>query len=111
VKMNGATNALVWITSAPEGPAAGIIGTTVTLAWTLPTVVVIDEVNLQGLVSAGPYGDVTCDVWGDPLGTSATSGTIFIQATCDGQPVTSVDLFVNVEGTNGEEISAIRAYY
>jgi hypothetical protein len=112
VKMNAATNALVWITSAPDGAARDLIGQIVTLAWTLPTTVVIDEVNLQGVVYAGPPDDeVSCDVWGASLGTSATSGSIAIPTTCDGLPVRWLDLYVNVEGVNGEEMSAMRSYH
>ncbi len=112
VHMNAATNALAWITSAPSGGAADLVGTTVTLTWTLPTTVVIEEVNLQGAVQGGPVNArVTCDVWGDaPLGTAATTGSITIPATCDGQAVDSMYLDLNVEGVNGEEIHAMRSY-
>jgi hypothetical protein len=111
VRMNAATNAQVWITSAPSGAAADLVGQTVTLTWTLPTTVDIEEVNLQGAVGAGPGGArVECDIWGDPLGTTATTGSITIDATCDGQAVDSFYLSVNVEGAHGEEIYAMRFY-
>jgi len=111
VTMNAATGAFVWITSAPEGTAADVIGKTITLAWTLPATVVIDEVNLQGAVHAGPLETgVECDIWGETLGTTATSGEIFIPTTCGGEAVNWVDLAVNVEGVNGEELTAFRIY-
>lgn len=111
VKMNAAANAYVYITSAPSGTAADLVGKTVTLAWTLPVTVVIDEVNLQGGAYAGsPGNEVSCDIWGDPLSTTATSGSVYIEPTCDGQAITHLYLGVNVEGVNGEEISAWKNY-
>jgi hypothetical protein len=109
--MNAATNAQVWITSAPSGAAADLVGDRVTLTWTLPATVVIEEVNLQGAVEGGPSNArVSCDIWGDALGTTATTGSITIMASCDGQAVDSFYLNVNVEGVNGEEIYAMRFY-
>lgn len=109
--MNAATNALVWIASAPSGAAADLVGGRVTLTWALPATVVIEEVNLQGAVSAGPSNArISCDIWGDALGVTATTGSIMIDATCDGQAVDSFYLSVNVEGVNGEEIYAMRFY-
>jgi hypothetical protein len=109
--MNAATNAQVWITSAPSGAAAELVGDRVTLTWTLPTTVVIEEVNLEGAVEGGPTNArVTCDIWGDALGTTATTGSITIMASCDGQTVDSFYLNVNFEGVNGEEIYAMRFY-
>jgi hypothetical protein len=113
VTMNAATNALVWITSAPDGAARDVIGQRVTLAWTLPTTVVIDEVNVQGVVHAGIPEDVgtECDIWGETLGKTAISGSITIPTTCDDQTVIWVELTVNIEGVNGEEMSAMRSYH
>ena len=111
VKMNSATTARVWITSAPSGSAPDLVGKTVSLSWTLPTTVVIDEVNLQGAVSAGPANArVDCDIPGAPLSTTATTGTIAVPYRCDGQDVDSLYITVNAEGVNGEEISAYRFY-
>jgi hypothetical protein len=66
-----------------------VIGQTVDLAWTLPPTVVIDGVNLQGVVGAGTPQVVgtECDIRGETPGTTANSGWIKIPTICDGRTV------------------------
>lgn len=85
--------------------AAATLGSPVTLAWTLPVTFPIQEVYMYGFVKS-VTGD-GCDIDGPLLSSTATSGTITLPTTCNGNAV-EVDpsypsINVVVSGTNGEE--------
>jgi hypothetical protein len=98
-----------------NGVLGNILGQTLTVSWTpLPTTFVVSGVFLHARIADGPEAPSThsCSV-GGAVPSNATSGTITIPATltCDAnQPVQRVNLFVEVEGADGEDVLAMVSY-
>ncbi|MEW6683990.1 MAG: hypothetical protein AB1451_13915 [Nitrospirota bacterium] len=85
--------------------ASATLGSPVTLAWNLPVTFPIEEVSMYGFVKS-VTGD-GCDIEGPLLSPTATSGTITLPTTCNGNAVevnpSYPSINVVVSGTNGEE--------
>ncbi|NKE73776.1 carboxypeptidase-like regulatory domain-containing protein [Candidatus Manganitrophus noduliformans] len=88
------------------------LGNPVTLSWTLPVSFPIEEVFMYGSLKS--TGGVGCDVEGPLLASTATSGTITLPTTCNGQSVevnpSYPSINVVVQGKNGEETSIWYAF-
>ncbi|MEJ8839152.1 hypothetical protein [Ramlibacter sp. AN1133] len=99
--LNAFTTELIQVTT----PTGTTIGTgTATVAWTLPTTYAVERVQLTALVFTGDQTQglgFQCIVE-TLVAANATSGTIDIPATCNGQPVLTVNLNVSTNGFNGE---------
>jgi hypothetical protein len=83
------------------------LGNPLTVDWTLPTSFPIGRVELTGLVTAGGY---VCKVYSRVLGPAATSGTITLPTTCQGNNVASGEIQVSVWGVN-EEQTQVQYYF
>lgn len=86
--------------------AGATLGNPVTLSWNLPVSFPIEEVFMYGFVKGSDTG-IGCDVEGPLLATTATTGTITLPTSCEGETV-EVDpsypsINVVVRGKNGEE--------
>ncbi|HVY91818.1 MAG TPA: hypothetical protein VHA14_03675, partial [Bryobacteraceae bacterium] len=108
------TTDAVSITSPTTGTFSSYtLGQPLAVQWTLPTTYAIANVSLNAVAETGPAGPSTmsCGVSGSSFSTApalanATSGTITIPATCNGQPVLQVMLSVLARGVNGEQAYA-----
>lgn len=100
-RLNAFTTELIQVTQ----PTGTTIGTgTATVTWTLPTTYAVERTQLTALVFTGDQTKglgFQCIVE-TTVSATATSGTIDIPATCNGQPVLTVNLNVATNGFNGE---------
>ncbi|HKI75421.1 MAG TPA: Ig-like domain-containing protein [Pseudomonadales bacterium] len=105
--LNAFTNESIRITS-PTGTALADanLGNPLSVTWTLPTTYAIAKVQLDGQVFDGPQDNSnTTSCFADTrpvLATTATTGSITLPTTCNGNPVYSANLDVSVIGVNGE---------
>jgi len=109
--LNAFTTELIQITS-PTGSslASANLGGTLNVNWTLPTTYAVQRVRLSAFFFTGnPSSNTThrCESEAGILGVTATSGSLQMLATCEGRPVTSVNLNVSVDGPNGERSQVI----
>lgn len=87
------------------------LGQPTTYHWTLPTTYAIGRVKLNVLVFVGNQStSLSCEAKGSNLAANATSGSVTIPATCNGQPVVQVNINLVVTGINGERSMAIVFY-
>jgi hypothetical protein len=105
-KLNAWTSDPTVIT-APTNSTLGSMtfGTPMQVSWTLPTTYAIQNVQLGASIFDGDSslpGTNSCFVDQAPLAKTATSGTITIPATCNGNPVVGINLNLSVNGVNGE---------
>jgi hypothetical protein len=101
IPSNTVTNQFVTITS-PTGTmlADAMLGSARSVTWTLPGFT-IAEVQLGGHVATAVLGGVECQISEQILATNATSGNVMFPTTCNGQPVQSAVINLNVNGVNG----------
>ncbi|MFN2529217.1 MAG: hypothetical protein ABR584_10945 [Candidatus Baltobacteraceae bacterium] len=105
VPINAATSELIRVTN-PTGTtvAAANLGSPLTVNWTLPTTYAVSAIQVSALSFTGPQSDPAsfqCET-NAIVGPTATSTTLTIPASCNGQAVTNVDLNVSTTGINGE---------
>ena len=104
--LNAFTTELIRITSPTSFAVADAkLGSTLTVAWTLPTTYPIARINLSGLVFTGNQSDPAtfqCNVDGNITSLTATSGTLSLPTTCNGKAVTQVNLNLSTDGSNGD---------
>ncbi len=87
------------------------LGQPTTYHWTLPTTFAIARVKLNALVFVGNQAtSLSCEAKNTNLAPNATSGSVTIPATCNGQPVVQVNINLVVTGVNGERSMAIVFY-
>jgi hypothetical protein len=87
------------------------LGQPTTYHWTLPTTYAIARVKLNAIVFTGSQSNsVSCEAKETNLAPTATSGSITIPATCNGQAVAQVNINLVVTGINGERSMAIVFY-
>jgi hypothetical protein len=89
-------------------------GQPLNVQWTLPQSYAIENVTLKALVQGTPSGatyHLVCEVKGPLLAATSTSGSLTLPATgCRNLPTTGVDVYVTVEGVNGERSVARYSY-
>jgi hypothetical protein len=87
------------------------LGTPKNVQWTLPRTYAIQNVKLMTITSAqySTYTDL-CEESGPLLSATATSGTLTIPATCGNGSTATADVYVIVEGVNGERSVAIYSF-
>ena len=80
------------------------VGSAQTVTWTLPRTYPIGRVSLGGVAYSGTPGAYNkCDDQGATASfTSATSASIRIPATCNGQSTFQAEIYLQVYGINGE---------
>lgn len=109
--LNAFTTELIEITSPTgSGLANANLGGTLNVNWTLPTTYAVQRVRLNAFFFTGnPTSNNTrrCESEAGVLGVAATSGRLQMLATCEGRPVTWVNLSVSVDGANGERSQVI----
>ena len=81
------------------------LGGPVGVTWTLPTTFAVAHIQLSALTTNAD-GNVTCDAVEQGLGAGVTNATITIAATCNGKPVTQVEINLAITGVNGEDTEA-----
>src|SRR5262249_48592338 len=99
VPLNAFTTELIQVTS-PTGTtlADAHLGGSLPVAWTRPTTYAVVETQLSAvLVTAG----FQCIV-DEMVAASATSGTLSLPTTCNGEPITRVHVNVSTTGPSGE---------
>lgn len=107
VPLNAFTSELLTI-SAPSGTslAAG----THTVTWTLPTTYAVESIQLSALMFTQPPGSSAgfqCINDAVLVAPTATSGQVTVDATCNGQPVSHVNLNLSTNGFNGERSQVV----
>ncbi len=115
VPSNVFTSDTVTITSPTTGTLSNYtLGQPLAVQWTLPGTYPLANVSLNAVAETGPDGPTTtsCAVSGSSYSTAAelanaSSGTITIPATCNGQPVLNVHMTVLARGVNGEQAYSI----
>ena len=111
VPLNAFTTELIQITG-PTGItlASANLGGTLNVTWTLPTTYAVARVRLSALTFTGPPNDTAslqCETDAGVLGTTSTSGSLNIPATCSGRAVKNVSINLSTDGTNGERSQVI----
>jgi hypothetical protein len=104
--LNAFTTELIQVT-APTGTT--IRAGAATVAWTLPTTYVVEEIQLSALLFTGDQQQGTgfqC-IEEASVAPTATSGTVNVAATCNGEPVRQVNLNVSTNGVNGERSQVV----
>lgn len=114
VPLNAFSTERISITS-PTGNtlAAATLGQQLNIAWTLPKTYAIQELSLTAVGFAGSQASSLtrqCETRGPILGATTTAAAITIPSTCQGSPVTEVNLHLVVEGTNGERSEVIHFF-
>jgi len=115
-----ATAATTTDTISLSGPAGSRLadaklGQPLNVSWTLPTTFPAKRISLAGLVlTAVPGSGATgfaCQV-GPPIviGPTTVSATITLPATCNGQAVVSANLYLAIDGPNGERITIVDTF-
>jgi hypothetical protein len=101
VPLNAFTTELIRITS-PTGTtlADAHLGGNLVVAWTLPTTSAVEQMKVAAIVETQNF---QCEVQADGVVTaSTTSATLAMPTTCNGEPITVVNLNVSANGVNGE---------
>jgi hypothetical protein len=98
------SNEPVSITS-PTSSTPLIPGQPLLVSWRLPATFPVSSIFLSGIVNSLATG---CDapLQSGLLSTDATSTTLLIPSTCNGNAVTEVVITMNVSGVNGESAAA-----
>jgi hypothetical protein len=101
VPLNAFTTELIQVTN-PIGVtlADAHVGGALPVSWTLPSTYAISKVKANAIVQTANF---QCNV--EPpnvLAITATSTTLTMPATCNGEAITSVDINLSVQGVNGE---------
>jgi len=79
---------------------------TLNVSWALPTTYAIASVQLSGTAYTGEMdlpATYRCETPWAITSTTATSASLSVAGTCNGQPVRIVDLLLVVTGANGEQ--------
>jgi hypothetical protein len=113
VALAASTSEAIRITS-PTGSA--IWSGRASVQWSLPSTYVVQEVELTATVTTPERDPLTgslgharvCTYAGTPAGAQATTGTVFVPALCNDEPVTSVTFAVRTTGPNGERSTVMQ---
>jgi hypothetical protein len=79
--------------------------------WTLPQSYAVQTVTLRAVFTSDSFGySYWCTAQGPLLSATATSASLTIPASCGNYLTTQADVYVIVEGINGERSTAVYAY-
>ncbi len=113
--VNAITTEAIAITNLTGGTLADAqLGSARTVSWTLPKTFAIASVR-AGTVAFSQDGSLQtlkCDDMGEQvvLGTTSTSAQMTIPATCSGYATTSAEIYILVNGVNGEMSTVYYTY-
>jgi hypothetical protein len=87
------------------------LGEPLQVKWTLPQSYAVQTVTLRAVFTSDSFGySYWCTAQGPLLSATATSASLTIPASCGNYLTTQADVYVIVEGINGERSTAIYAY-
>jgi hypothetical protein len=115
VPSNAFSTENIRIVSPTDSSLAGAnLGQPLQVSWTLPTTFVVAQLGLTAEAFGGNVsnpGTPACLVSpAQPLATNATSATITVPATCDGQPVQYVTVGITATGSENQNSFAIMGF-